>query len=572
MKILRLVVGLIAFSTVFSACQTAMVKRDLAAPQKLFTEATVTQCKTLIPSPGSVCTATKGNNATLIRSNILTPGAIYQGGDLLINDNGLIDCVGCDCSSRQAAAGATVVTCANGVVSPGLINAHDHINYNQGYPGDWGTERYDQRNDWRKGLRGHTKIAAPPDSTPLVVAWNELRQVISGTTSVAGSGGVAGLLRNLDKTNLLEGLKTVKVDYNVFPLGDTDGTQLYSTCKYPKIDSPDVLKENDCYLPHVAEGVDQVAHNEFLCLSGQESGGVTLTSPKSAFIHTISLLAPDSKILDDTNTTVVWSPRSNISLYGNTAQITLYDRIGVNIAASTDWTPSGSMNLLRELKCIEDFNSKHLNNYFSDQKVWSMVTINPANALAVSSQIGSLAPGMFADIAIYGDLTSTSYFRAVLDAEPKDVALVMRAGKPLYGDTGLMAVLPGAQSGCEAVPGGICSIAKTVCVHGEVGSDFATLAKANTASYPLFYCGTPEKEPTCAPMRPADQYGCGQYPLADPSNDSDGDGVVDKDDNCPTIFNPVRPVDDYTSHVCKQADYDGDGIGDVCDPNPFGKV
>ena len=50
---------------------------------------------------------------------------------------------------------------------------------------------------------------------------------------------------------------------------------------------------------------------------------------------------------------VVWSPRSNVVLYGSTAPVTMMDTLGVNIALGTDWMPTGSMNMLRELACAE---------------------------------------------------------------------------------------------------------------------------------------------------------------------------------------------------------------------------
>ena len=42
--------------------------------------------------------------------------------------------------------------------------------------------------------------------------------------------------------------------------------------------------------------------------------------------------------------------------------------------------------------------------------------------------------------------------------------------------------------------------------------------------------------------------------------DSDGDGVHDGGDNCPTTYNP------------DQADSDGNGIGDACEPIPIGGI
>lgn len=537
-------------------------------------DAAIVQAKRLGPPANSVCDVEPGGRAMLIRGNILAPYEVYAGGEVLVGEDGLIACVGPDCSSHPSAAGATVVTCVEGVVSPGLINAHDHITWDQAYPADWGNERYDQRNDWRKGLRGHTKIPSTPDSDPKVVSWTELRQVFSGTTSIASSGGVPGLLRNLNTDAALEeGLQPRTVDNEVFPLGDGEGTQLETTCGYPKIVGPEVLNY-DCFNPHVSEGVDEVAHNEFLCLSGQQAGGVDLTSPKSSFIHNIGLRPDDGKILKDTFTTVVWSPRSNISLYGNTAQVTLYDHLGIwNIALSTDWTPSGSMSLLRELKCADYFNRNHLDSHFTDYQLWTMVTANPAVGLAVADQIGYLRPGYLGDIAIYNGAGAPNVYRAVIDAEAKDAVLVLRAGMPLFGDKDVMDALPSGQAGCEEIPGGVCAQAKVACIERETGWDYATLAAANRSSYPLFFCGTPKNEPTCAPLRPKDKWGCGNYPLDDPRNDRDGDGVTDDSDNCPNIFNPVRPLDGYYAedpYACKQADYDHDRIGDVCDVSPLG--
>jgi hypothetical protein len=89
------------------------------------------------------------------------------------------------------------------------------------------------------------------------------------------------------------------------------------------------------------------------------------------------------------------------------------------------------------------------------------------------------------------------------------------------------------------------------------------LSSSNNDSYPLFFCTEPPDEPTCVPSRP-DEYG-GTILLSGPEQDRDGDGINDLLDNCPLVFNPIRPLDEGV-----QADADGDGIGDLCDPSPTG--
>jgi hypothetical protein len=372
---------------------------------------------------------------------------------------------------------------------------------------------------------------------------------MSGTSSVLGSGGYRGLLRNLDVPNLQEGLGSPKIHYRTFPLGDTDGTMLTSGCKYPSIDDPELLK-SQAYVAHVAEGVSAAARNEFQCVN-------QLLAPNTELIHALGIQASDAATLAAKGSSVVWSPRSNIALYGNTLAPRLLKTLGVNLTLSSDWTPSGSVHLLRELRCAADFNQTYLDGFFTPRDLWAMTTSAAADALGLSRRIGRLAPSLVADVAVYDGAGIDDPFRALLEAGPEDVVLVLRGGRALYGNADLVTALPQTGTGCEILPEPVCGTLKTVCLQRDAGLSFADLAQANTASYGLFFCGTPPGEPTCVPSRPGEYTG---QPTAD---DADGDGIADAVDDCPRVFNPVRPVD-----AGVQADADGDGIGDACDGTP----
>ncbi|HEX7666276.1 MAG TPA: lamin tail domain-containing protein, partial [Polyangiaceae bacterium] len=250
----------------------------------------------------------------------------------------------------------------------------------------------------------------------------------------------------------------------------------------------------------------------------------------------------------------------NITLYGDTAHVSEAATMGVNIALGTDWMPSGSSSLLRELACADSFNATYLDHYFSDQQLWQMVTVNAASLVKMDDVIGSLAEGKYADIAIFAS-HGKAPFRSVIEAEPKDIALVMRAGTVLYGDDAVVAEL--GSSTCSSVD--VCTVAKRVCTMDEVGKSYDDLQTAAGGIYPAFQCGTPMNEPSCSPKRPESVAGSTIYTgTVTAGSDSDGDGIDDATDNCPKIFNPIRPMDNG-----KQGDADNDGVGDVCDPCPL---
>jgi len=88
-----------------------------------------------------------------------------------------------------------------------------------------------------------------------------------------------------------------------------------------------------------------------------------------------------------------------------------------------------------------------------------------------------------------------------------------------------------------------------ISANGEISYELTVGASVEAKTYPLQITAT---APSPAPMtNPLD------ISLKVTLDDLDSDGIKDADDNCPNTANP------------NQEDFDGDNIGDVCDPNPI---
>ncbi|RKI33961.1 DUF4215 domain-containing protein [Corallococcus sp. AB004] len=540
------------------------------------TSAQTVQCWATPPAPlanGATCEVTKAGTAgKLFTGIVLKDGQTLMGGQVLVDAQGVITCSECDCSKAAGAAEATVVTCPTGVISPGLINPHDHITYPGSPQASTSVERYEHRHEWRTGSNKHTRLNNPSNTKADAIRWSELRQVMAGTTSIAGAGGQLGFLRNMDVSAAAqqEGLSEAYADSDTFPLGDSSGTMLTDSCSYSSFpSSATITSRTSAYLPHVAEGIASTAQNEFRCLA---SGAGNVLYPRSSIIHGVGLTAAEISQMAAHGTGLVWSPRSNISLYGDTAMVTAYKRLGVSISLGTDWIRSGSMNILRELACADHLNTTRYAKAFTDEDLWRMVTANAADVVDIYERVGRIAPGKMADLAIFRvGANAASPFRAVIAAQPQDVVLTVRGGKPLFGDQALVDGLKGTDA-CDALD--VCGTQKAACVKSEIGKTLAEFQGSPDTQglYPLFACGTPQNEPTCEPSRSAVNTsfpvaavnGSTVYTGVSSAADADADGVEDASDNCPTIFNPVRPMDNG-----RQVDTDGDGVGDACDPCPL---
>jgi large repetitive protein len=508
------------------------------------------------PNDAEGCTVVKkGTEGLRLRGTMILPEGDPRVSDLAVDKNGTITCVAENC---DAGPNATVIECGTGVITPGLINAHDHTDYNIKGPYPVGQERWTWRNGWRTGALGEKKLPSMPKvKTAAESVISELRFVMSGVVSVVGSGGVDGLARNLaqfPKNKDSEDLKGKTAIFDTFPLKDQSGKVTPAACDSTKVVTAASAFRGGAYVPHVSEGTAAAANQEFACLSQQSVGVI---NDRTAMIHSIGFTAEDAAITATAKAKVIWSPRSNVALYGNTAPIPLFKASKVTVAIGTDWLPSGSMNMLRELQCAASLNERYFGKALSDRDLFDIATKNGAEAAGFGKELGHLAVGFRADIAIFEGKARPG-FRAVLDGSVEDVRLVMRGGKAVYGDSSLIDAFA-----TDCAETDVCGQKRKVCltgVEGNVAWD-AIVASVAGGNYPLYFCRgeTPKDEPSCVPYRDT-------YPNGTSATDRDGDGILDADDNCPGVFNPVRPMDGG-----KQADGDGDSFGDVCDAQPLNK-
>src|SRR5262249_9692386 len=150
--------------------------------------------------------------------------------------------------------------------------------------------------------------------------------------------------------------------------------------------------------------------SEFDDLGAVTTNDGCLYSPKTTIIHGAALGDPELSIMAQNGMSLVWSPRSNVFLYGagtdlsRTANVPLALSKGINVALGPDWSIGGSQNLLDELRFAHQVDVANWGNSIPSKALVEMVTVNAAKALGLGSVLGSIEVGKKADlVVIQGD-------------------------------------------------------------------------------------------------------------------------------------------------------------------------
>ena len=416
----------------------------------------------IAPKAGPPATITPGAaDRLLLSGTLVVPGGFFAG-EVLVEGN-LITCVGPSCSVEPGAAGATVIV-TNGIILPGLIDAHNHGLFNIFDETDWTPlQFYGDHNDWTAEPRYQQMVDAkqylggeggsPVDYRCEMDKYGEIKALIAGTTSFLLAPGTtrlcyASLIRTIDT-----------------PQNDLPADRIQTSISIPSNTTAQSVCNNfaagttDAYVVHVAEGINQTALNEFASLASRAGG--CLLSPKTTLVHGAALGLPEFDTMAAQGMRLVWSPKSNMFLYNDTARIDLAIQAGVStIALAPDWALGGSINLLDELRFAEQIDLAKFGDILPPERLFRMVTLDAARALAVDGYLGSLEVGKRADIAVIGGNPADPY-RSLLAATPVAVRLVLVDGRALYGDPQLMAAGP-SSPGCEVIS--LCGAGKFVCV------------------------------------------------------------------------------------------------------------
>jgi hypothetical protein len=292
----------------------------------------------------------------------------------------------------------------NALVFPGLINSHDHLDFNCFYP--LGQRKYNNYSEWGNHIHASykddiNKVLKIPQS--LRTGWGIYKNLLAGITTVVNHG--PQLKVELPFINVIQSSQNLH------------SVKFQRAWKF-KLNNP-LLKKKICVI-HAGEGTDQASTDEIdqlLKYNWLKRGIVG--------VHGVAM----SAIQANRFMGLIWCPESNRVLLDQHADIATL-KSNTRLVFGTDSTLTGHWNIWRHLRLARSLKQ------VSDLELFSMVTGSSAKLWNINS--GELSSGRDADIVIVKKHIGLSGWDDVFATNPEDILFIMHKGKIRLFDKSLL--------------------------------------------------------------------------------------------------------------------------------------
>jgi hypothetical protein len=363
-----------------------------------------------------------------------------------------------------AAAGAGLpadveVDLAGRVVLPGLVNAHDHLDFS--IVPALGRPPYPNVYAWAADVNGGAgdprvqQAMAVPEVDRLFLGG--LRNLLAGVTAVLHHNPYH---RSLGKPE--------------FPVRVQDR---YEHAHSPGL-TPHLRKSyrtTDRRIPwivHALEGTDAGVAGEVAALRA-----ANVLRQNTVIVHGLALTAETAAEVAEARASVVWCPESNQHLYGATAPVAVLRQAGVKLGLGSDSPASGVRDPLSNLAAARAL------RMFSDDELVDLATRGSAEVARMPA--GAVEADGLADLLVVSSMD------ALLAGDRRAVSLVLVAGRARYGEVPLLQAATRVASP-QASPGSLRVDGAPRALEAELARRLATLLRRHAAVRAVPWAGSLE--------------------------------------------------------------------------------
>ncbi|MGN6397419.1 MAG: amidohydrolase family protein [Mucilaginibacter sp.] len=302
-------------------------------------------------------------------------------------------------------AGELIIYLENALAVPGLINSHDHLDFNL-FPPLGGDRCYTSYTEWGRHLHASFKkeiASVLKIPSRLRYQWGVYKNLLCGVTTVINHGEKTGL-----KTDLI----TIYEDSHCL-----HSVRFEKNWKL-KLNNP--ARRKKIVNIHIGEGTDADSSAEIDTFIR-----FNLLKRKLVGVHAVAMTGEQARAFE----ALVWCPASNLFLLNKTAQVDLLQS-QTALLFGTDSTLTGDWDIWRHLQSARN------TALLDDETLFTAVNLTAASVWGLNT--GSITAGKDADLLIVKNKTGGYGFDEFFSICPEDILLVIHKGRINLFDESLL--------------------------------------------------------------------------------------------------------------------------------------